>query len=241
MTKVKCLNNPTVSCSDCRLGALCLPITLHADEVDKLDSIIKRGRPLQKGHYLYRANDEFKSVYAVRSGSFKTFSLSSSGVEQVTGFYLPGEILGLDGIADDLHKNSAISLETSSICEIPFARMESISRDIPALQRRFFKLMSKEITDDQQLFTLLSRKSAPAKVSSFLLSVSNRNHLRQLSATSFELGMSRSEIANYLGLTIETTSRVFSQLKRDGIVGITARKGIEILDVHHLKKIALDE
>jgi CRP/FNR family transcriptional regulator len=218
-----------------------LPISLHADEVNKLDAIVAQGRPLQRGHYLYRANDVFKSVFAVRSGSFKTFSLSPSGEEQVTGFYLPGEILGLDGISDDLHRNSAIALETSSICEIPFNKMESIAREIPALQRRFFKLMSKEITNDQQLFTLLSRKSAMAKIASFLLGVSSRHQQRHLSATSFQLSMSRSEIANYLGLTLETTSRVFTKLQKDGLIDVVARKNIDLKNMEILRETALSE
>ena len=239
MAKVKCHSNPSVSCNECRLSTLCLPISLHVDEVTKLDSIIKRGRPLQKGNYLYRANDKFRSVYAVRSGSFKTFTLSSAGEEQITGFYLPGEILGLDGINEDLYLNSAMALETSSICEIPFDHMEQISRDIPALQRRFFRLMSKEITSDQQLFSLLSRKSALARIASFLLSISSRNQQRQLSATVFQLSMSRSEMANYLGLTIETTSRVFSKLQKDSLIHVVSRKNIELLDVDRIREYAL--
>ncbi|PCK07844.1 MAG: Crp/Fnr family transcriptional regulator [Alteromonadaceae bacterium] len=234
---VTCHSNPNVSCADCRLNTLCLPISLHIEEIDILDSIVKRGRPLQRSNYLFRANDEFKSVYAVRSGSFKTYTLSASGEEQITGFYLPGEILGMDGLNNDFHSNSAVALETSAICEIPFTRMEEISLTIPALQRRFFQLMSKEIAGDQQLLSLISRNTADERIASFLLSISARNHQRQLSPTSFNLSMSRTELANYLGLTIETTSRVFSRLNKKGLIKVD-KKQIEIIDMDNLRKSA---
>ncbi len=233
----KCHTNPQVSCNDCRLNSICLPISLQLDDINKLDEIVKRGRPLQKGHYIYRANDEFKSVYAVRSGAMKTFTLNDQGVEQVTGFYLPGEILGLDGLGDDTYTNSAIALETSAVCEIPFAQLEHLSLTIPSLQRRFFKIMGREIIDDQKLISLLSKCSAEERVASFLLSISTRNQRRQLSASSFRLSMSRTDMANYLGLTIETTSREISRLNKKKVIKIN-RNDVEIYDFDALKGLA---
>src|SRR5690554_2146527 len=126
-----CHSTPSVSCSQCRLASICLPISLHVEDLDKVDSIIQRGRPLQKGDYLYRAQDKFHSIYAVRAGTVKTIASTDDGREQVTGFYLPGEILGLDGLAKGTHTNSAIALETSAICEIPFERLDSLGNQIP--------------------------------------------------------------------------------------------------------------
>ncbi len=235
--KPKCHHNPQVSCGDCRLSSICLPISLHIDDIDKLDSIIQRSRPLQKGEYLYRSNEAFHSVYAVRSGTIKSVNITNNGEEQVTGFYLPGEILGMDGLAQNHYNNSAIALETSAVCEIPFSRLEELSIQIPKLQRHFFQLMSKEIASDQQLITLLSKNSADERIAALLLSISSRNHQRHLSASEFRLPMSRTDIGNYLGLTIETVSRVLSRLQKSGVLKVD-KKDISIVDMTALKKIA---
>jgi CRP/FNR family transcriptional regulator len=237
IASTRCHHNPSVSCGDCRLNAICLPISLHVSDIDKLDQIIQRGKPLQKGDYLYRAGEAFHSVFAIRSGTIKTISVSSDGQEQVTGFYLPGEVVGMDGLAQNQYSNSAIALETSAICEIPFSRMEELSLQIPSLQRHFFQLMSKEITADQQLITLLSKNSAEERVASLLLSISTRNHHRQLSATQFRLPMSRADIGNYLGLTIETVSRVFSRFQKQELLAVD-KKEIIIRDLPGLKAAA---
>lgn len=233
----KCHSNPSVSCGDCRLNAICLPISLHVDDIDKLDRIVQRGRPLQKGDHLYRAGEAFSAVYAVRAGTIKAVSVTDDGLEQVTGFYLPGEIIGMDGIGHNQHTNSAIALETSSVCEIPFHRLEDLSREVPTLQRHFFQLMSKEITQDQQLITLLSKNSAEERIASLLLSISSRYHQRGLSATVFLLPMSRSDIGNYLGLTIETVSRVLSRFQKQEIIRVDKRE-IDIVDMNKLKGLA---
>lgn len=233
----KCHTNPLVSCGDCRLNAICLPISLQVADLDKLDNIIQRGRPLQRGEYLYRSGDPFQSVYAVRSGAMKALHITNDGQEQVTGFYLPGEVLGMDGIAQNRYINSAIALETSAVCEIPFSQLENLSLQLPTLQRHFFQLMSREITSDQQLITLLSKNSADERISSLLLSISTRNHHRHLSATTFQLPMSRADIGNYLGLTIETVSRVLGRLQKSSLIRVD-KKEIEILDMTGLKKVA---
>ena len=233
----QCHHNPQVKCGDCRLSGICLPISLHIDDIDKLNDIIQRGRPLQKGDYLYRAGEPFQSVYAVRSGTVKGISVSNDGEEQVTGFYLPGEIVGMDGLANNRYVNSALALETSAVCEIPFNRLEELSLKIPTLQRHFFQLMSREITVEQRLITLLSKNSAEERVAALLLSISRRNHARNLSAFSFRLPMSRADIGNYLGLTIETVSRVFSRFQKSEILKVD-RKEITIADMDGLKQLA---
>lgn len=239
-SETKCHHNPLVSCGDCRLNAICLPISLQLDDIEKLDDIIQRGRPLQKGEYLYRANSPFQSVYAVRSGTIKSVSITNDGQEQVTGFFLPGEVLGMDGIGQNRYTNSAIALETAAVCEIPFSRLEDLSLQLPTLQRHFFQLMSKEITSDQKLITLLSKNSADERIASLLLSISTRNHNRQLSALSFRLPMSRADIGNYLGLTIETVSRVLSRFQKQGLLAVD-KKEINILELDRLKAVASSE
>lgn len=225
------------NCHNCRLSNICLPISLHLDDVEKLNQIIQRGKPLQKGEYLYRANDVFDSVFAIRSGAVKALMISDKGEEQVTGFYLPGEVVGMDGIAEGRYTNSVIALETASVCEIPFHRMEELSVKVPSLQRHFFQLMSREIAQDQQIISLLGKSSAEERIAALLLSISNHNSRQQLSATAFRLPMSRTDIGNYLGLTIETVSRIFTRLQQQNIIDVD-KKEIFIKDVAGLQAIA---
>ncbi|WIO75644.1 fumarate/nitrate reduction transcriptional regulator Fnr [Porticoccaceae bacterium LTM1] len=226
-----------VSCGDCRMNALCLPLALQNDEIDQLDKIVQRGRPFHKDDNVYHAGTEFKSVYAVRSGCIKSFYVNDDGQEQVTGFFLPGEIFGMDGIGHNKYVNSAVALETSAVCEIPFSRLEELSSNIPSLQRHFFQLMSREITNDQQLITLLSKNSAEERVATLILSISSRNARRKLSGTQLRLPMSRADIGNYLGLTVETVSRVFSRFQKQGILDVD-KKEITILDLDGLRALA---
>ncbi|WP_101757691.1 fumarate/nitrate reduction transcriptional regulator Fnr [Oceanicoccus sp. KOV_DT_Chl] len=232
-----CPHNKTISCGNCRLGAICLPLALEDDDVVKLDEIVQRGRPLQKGEHLYRESDPFTSVYAVRSGAIKAYRLTGDGQEQVTGFYFPGEIIGMDGISKDKYASSAKALETSAVCEIPFNRLEELSTQLPTMQRHFFQLMSQEITTDQHLITLLSKNSAEERIASLLISISARNARRKLSKTSFRLPMSRTDIGNYLGLTVETVSRVMSRFNKQGLVDVESKE-ITLLDLDGLKDIA---
>jgi CRP/FNR family transcriptional regulator len=233
----RCHQDAQISCSNCRLAELCLPIALDSTDIDRLDSIIQRGRPLRKGDYVYRAKDSFKSIYAVRAGTLKAYSVSGDGTEQVTGFYFPGEIFGMDGIGKNEHVSSAIALETAAICEIPFENLGELSARIPTLQRHFFQLMSQEIAQDQQLITMLSKNSAEQRIAALLISISSRNARRKLSATAFRLPMSRFDIGNYLGLTVETISRVFGRLQKTGVATIDNRE-IVLLQLDLLHQIA---
>ena len=233
----RCAHEYQVSCGNCRLASICLPLALEHDDIEELDKIIQRSKPLQKNQHLYREGDEFQSVFAVRSGTLKAYKTTDDGREQVTGFYFPGEILGMDGISNNYHASSAKALETAAVCEIPFSSLEKLSALMPSLQRHFFQLMSREITEDQQLITLLSKNSADERVASLMLSISTRNARRKLSATQFRLSMSRVDIGNYLGLTVETVSRVFSRMQKMDMLRVD-NKEIEILDVDSLREMA---
>lgn len=234
---IQCRLNTQISCSSCRLSKLCLPISLELDEINQIDQATLRNQPLHKGDYLYRNGDNFTSIYAVRSGSIKTTYTSEEGDEQITGFYLPGEILGLDGLNENYHRNCATAMETSAVCEMPFHKLEQLSKLIPSLQRHLFQLMSKEITRDQQLISLLNKGSAEQRIAALLLSLSARYQYRQLSPTEFMLPMSRTELGNYLGLTIETVSRVFSRMQKQGLVQ-TDRRLLKLLDLDKLREMA---
>jgi len=233
----KCPHNTEANCGDCRMNALCLPIALQTTEIVQLDDIVQRGRPLQKDGHVYHAGEEFKSVFAVRSGSIKSYTVTNDGQEQVTGFHLPGEIFGMDGIAHNHYTNSALAMETTAVCEIPFSNLQDLSIAIPSLQRHFFQLMSREITNDQSLITLLSKNTAEERVATLLLSISNRNMRRKLSGSRFRLPMSRADIGNYLGLTVETVSRVFSRFQKKDLL-LVDKKEIEIIDFTKLRALA---
>ena len=233
----RCSHDYQTNCGNCRLNSICLPLALDLHEVEQLDRIIQRSRPLQKGEHLYRQDEIFSSVYAVRSGSVKAYSITDNGQEQVTGFYFPGEILGMDGIAKNKHASSARALETASICEIPFDKLGELSLRVPNLQKHFFQLMSQEIAEDQQLLTLLSKNTADQRVATLLLSISARNKRRKLSAANFRLPMSRTDIGNYLGLTVETVSRVLSRCQKMEVLGVD-NKEITIINADGLRSIA---
>ncbi len=231
------LSTLKTACKSCKLHDLCLPLGLDLGDVEKLDNIIKRRKPLQKGEYLFHNGNKFTSVYAVRSGSIKTYTESEQGDEQVTGLYLPGELLGLDAIHNSIHPCSAIALETTSLCEIPFDILEELSEKIPNLYHQLFRIMSKEIASDQTLLMLMAQKNAEERLAAFLVNLSTRLKQRNFSETEFYLSMSRKDIGNYLGLTIETISRTFSRFQTEGLL-TTQRKYVNILKLDDLKAIA---
>ena len=231
------LNIQPRNCHNCRMSALCLPLALDSSSLDRLDKVIERGRPIHKNKYIFHGGDPFRAVYAIRSGAVKSFCISDDGSEQVTGFYLPGEIFGWDGIDNNTHSNTATTLETTALCEIPFARFEEISRTMPILQKHFMRLMAKELTSDQELIGLLAKSSAEERVASLLLSLSSRLKRQHLSATQFRLPMSRADIGNYLGLTVETVSRVFSRFQSFDLI-LCDKKEIEIINLNGLSALA---
>lgn len=227
----------TIRCQDCRIKQLCLPVMLAESEIAHLDTIVHRGRPVNKGQHLIQAGDEFTGVFAVRSGSIKTYTVSIDGLEQITGFYLPGEIIGFDAISSGVYPGFAKALETSAVCEIPFARLEQLAAEIPGLQRQIFRTMSQEIVKDQDLMLQLNKKSAEQRFGSFLVNLSFRFGRRGLSSQRFRLPMARSDISNYLGLAVETISRLIAQLQDEGLVCIQKRE-VEILDMPNLSLLA---
>ncbi len=224
------------SCSDCNLKGLCMPIAMDIRDIDKLDNIIRRNRILQGGEHLYQKGDQFSAIYAVRSGSCKSYIIDDQGMEQITAFYLPGEILGFDGIGHDRHGCSVVALETSSVCEIPFGKLEELSRQIPVLQHHFFQLMGRQIETDHQMLMTLGKKNAESRVATLLVSLSQRYSRRKLSPHAMHLPMSRMDIGNFLGLTIETVSRTFSRLQKDGIIEVSGRD-VRITDHERLNDL----
>lgn len=231
------LSSIQVACENCSLHQLCLPLELNHNDMEELERIIKRRRPLQRGEYLFQSGDSFASIYAIRSGSLKTFTTTDDGQEQVTGFHLPSELVGLDAITTDIHNCNARALETTSVCEIPYNRLQDLSAKIPGLQRQLLRIMSREILEDQDLMIWLGKKTAEERLASLLLRISRRFTERNFSASEFHLSMSRTDIANYLGLAVETVSRLFSRFQADGLLSVD-RKHLIITDMEGLTRIA---
>ncbi len=228
-----------VACKNCALTTLCLPLGLCPEDVERLDIIVKRAKPLHRGDFVFRVGDRFKSLFVVKTGSVKTFSPSPDGGEQVLGFHLPGELVGLDAIERNIHACSARVLETSAICEIPYNRLEELTAAMPSLQRQMYRLLSKEIAHDTEMLLLLGKKSADERLAAFVISMSHRLQKRGLSATDFHLSMSRHEIGNYLGLAVETVSRLFTRFQDDGLMKVD-RKHLTILDMTGLEALVND-
>ena len=233
-TRVISLEAIRVACRNCSLATLCLPMGLTPDDVERLDGIVRRNRPLHRGDILFKSGDRFRSLYVVKTGSVKTFAHSPEGGEQVLGFHLPGEIIGLDAIDKDAHVCSAKVLETSAVCEVPFSRFEELSLTIPSLQHQMYRLLSKEIAHETEMLLLLGKKSAEDRLASFLVSLSQRFRKRGLSPTDFYLSMSRHEIGNYLGLAVETVSRLFTRFHDEGLLKVD-RKHILLTNLEALE------
>lgn len=220
---------PKSVCSSCNLVELCLPLDLTDRELLKLDELSALKRKFARSDYLYRSGDKFRSLFAIHSGSFKTQILHEDGREQVTGFQMTGEIIGLDAISTDIHACEAVAMENSIVCELPFNKLEILSREIPVLQRHLHKIMSREIVRDQGIMLLLGSMRAEERLAAFLLNLSQRFAARGLSATQFQLQMSRQEIGSYLGLKLETVSRAFSHFQNERLINVKVRT-IEIIN-----------
>ncbi len=224
------------ACSNCNLRELCLPFGLSLEELERLDDLISTRRRIKRGDHLYRAGEAFDAIYAIRSGFFKTDVLLEDGRDQVTGFQMAGELLGLDGISTEHHTCNAIALEDSEICAIPFNRLESLSREIHNLQHHFHKVMSREIVRDHGVMMLLGTMRAEERLAAFLLNLSQRFTARGFSHAEFYLRMTREEIGSYLGLKLETVSRAFSRFQEEGYIAVQ-QKHIRILNVNGLKAL----
>ncbi|MDH5340745.1 MAG: fumarate/nitrate reduction transcriptional regulator Fnr [Rubrivivax sp.] len=225
-----------VACASCNLRELCLPLGLSDEQMVKLDNMVSARRQIARGETLFRSGDGFQSLFAVRTGFFKTCITAEDGRDQVTGFQMAGELLGLDGIGTDVHTCDAVALEDSQVCVIPFHSLEDLSRELSDLQHQFHRIMSREIVRDHGVMLLLGSMRAEERVAAFLLNLTQRLQHRGFSATEMILRMTREEIGSYLGLKLETVSRTFSKFQADNILDVKQRQ-IRILDQAGLQKL----
>ena len=204
--------------------------------MDRLDAVVGNRRALLRGEALFRAGEAFTSLFAVRAGFFKTCVSSEDGRDQVTGFQMAGELLGLDGIGTDRHTCDAVALEDSSVCVIPYQKLEELSRELSDLQRHFHKIMSREIVRDHGVMLLLGSMRAEERLAVFLLNLTQRLRARGFSSSSLILRMTREEIGSYLGLKLETVSRAFSRFQEEGLLSVKQRH-IEVLNPDALQEL----
>ncbi len=224
------------ACSSCNLRELCMPVGLNPDEMSRLDSVISTRKRVKRGAALFNHGDRFSSLYAVRSGFFKTRVTSADGRDQVTGFQMTGEILGMDGIVNDYHSCDAVALEDAEVCVMPFDRIESLSREFSALQHHVHKIMSREIVRDHGVMLLLGSMRAEERLAAFLLNLVQRLHSRGFSQSELVLRMTREEIGSYLGMKLETVSRTFSKFVEEGIIEVKQRY-VQIKDTEALRRL----
>ena len=206
------------------------------NQMHRLDDIVTTRRSLARGETLFRAGEQFTSLYAVRTGFFKTCFSSEDGRNQVTGFQMAGELLGLDGIGTDRHTCDAVALEDSQVCVISYAQLEELSREISDLQRQFHKIMSREIVREHGVMLLLGSMRAEERVAAFLLNLTQRLRTRGFSSSDLVLRMTREEIGSYLGLKLETVSRAFSKFQDDGVLDVKQRH-IQVLNADALRAL----
>ncbi|MDH5708308.1 MAG: fumarate/nitrate reduction transcriptional regulator Fnr [Hylemonella sp.] len=225
-----------VACSNCNLRELCMPLGLTTQELEQIDDVVATRRKIKRGTPLFRNGEKFSSLYAIRTGFFKTCVASEDGRDQVTGFQMAGEIIGLDGIVNDQHTCDAVALEDAEVCVMPFDRIEELSKEISGLQRHVHKIMSREIVREHGVMLLLGSMRAEERLAAFLLNLVQRLHARGFSQSELILRMTREEIGSYLGLKLETVSRTFSKFMEDGIIEVKQRH-VRILDTNALSQI----
>jgi len=222
--RLKKLARQEVSCRDCALHRICLPAQLPASEVHILEHAVERNRVLAAGASLTHAGRRVQALYVLRNGSAKCSWISADGEESVRGFYLPGELIGLESLAERRHACDVLALEPTNYCRIPIARFEMLLDMLPGLRREVVRSLSLSLEASSRLVTRLVSTSARTRLAGFLLDLSRRLERRGLVSQEFELSMSRRDIARHLGLTVETVSRGLTAFKRAGWLLVRGRQ-----------------
>ncbi len=226
-----------VRCSNCAVSKFCLPHTLSSEDIGQLEGVVQQKRVLHAGETLYHTGDHFEGLFAISSGSFKSVVIATNGDSQITEFSFPGEILGFDAYHGKTHNSFAEALETSSVCFLPQAQLDLLSQKVPALQQQLYNLFSAEIQSNNEFLLMMGKRSAEDRLAALLINISSRYSQRGYSATHFRLSMSRTDIANYLGLTIETVSRLIRRFQKEGLIEVSQRD-ITIIDLVGLSELA---
>jgi CRP/FNR family transcriptional regulator len=230
---------PSTLCSTCNLRTVCMPAGLSQADVPGVDGLVITRRRVRRGEHVFRAGEPFHSLYAFRSGFFKSYVVTRDGRTQVIGFPMAGDLTGMDGIGTDQHTQSVVALEDGEICIVPYGHLQERAAQSPIVRHQFNRMMSREIVREQDLMTLLGSMRAEAKVAEFLLSLSRRFAQRGYSPSEFNLRMTREEIGSYLGLKLETVSRILSKMQDQKLIHANLRY-IGIVDAEGLRAMTLD-
>lgn len=225
------------SCARCSLRQLCLPASIGSGDLDRLDNIVRNRRPLQRGERLFGVGTPLTALFVAREGAFKTTTLSADGAAQIIGFHLPGELIGLDALGSERHRCEAEALESATVCEVPYTQLQQISAQVPGLQRQLLRVIGRGTDQDHSHLVMMGRKQAVERVALFLHSIAERYRLLDRPHDAFTLPMSREDIANYLGLVIETVSRAFSKLAEDGAIAVRGKQ-LRIMSEQRLLDVA---
>ncbi len=236
-TNIVRLRNHKPGCEACSLSRFCLAAGLSTEEMGVLGETTRQSRPLPRGHRMFRAGDALENLYLIKSGSMKTYHTTPDGLEQILRFHLPGDLIGLDAMGHDRHTSTAVTLETTSACMVPWAAIEGLTRRVPAVQRSLMRFIGNELANENDRVVLLGQRSARERLAAFLLHLSGQFHRRGFSATEFNLSMSRQEIANYLALAIETVSRLFTAFQSEGLLAID-RRFVRVLSLDALAGVS---
>jgi CRP/FNR family transcriptional regulator len=224
-------------CTYCSVRQLCLPGGIGADELQQLDRIVQHRRQIARGERLFRLGDPLTAVFVAREGAFKSVSISEDGEEQVLGFHLPGELIGLDALGSGEHRCEGVALTAANVCEVPYDQLAKVAAQIPSLQQQLLRVIGQSVGRDHDHLGILVRRQANERIALFLHSLGERYRNIGHSDRQFQLPMSREDIARFLGLALETVSRTFTRLQDDGIIAVTGRR-IEILQPAELQRIA---
>jgi CRP/FNR family transcriptional regulator len=230
---------PQSECPNCGLIAWCLPANLKLHESKQLNDRIEHHRLIKRNEYIHHAGSPLTSLYVIHSGFLKTSITDGDGRDQVAGFHMTGELVGMDAIGAGKHQCDAIALEDSHLCGMRYSDFEQLGQSLPALQHHFHRVMGAEIARDHGLMLLLGGMRAEERVAIFLLNLSKRFSARGYSGTHFRLPMPRQDIASYLGLTTETVSRLFSHFDNLQLIAINC-KDVEVKSLVHLQQVVGD-
>jgi CRP/FNR family transcriptional regulator, anaerobic regulatory protein len=223
-------------CGSCGVRELCLPLGLAPDGLRQLERVAGAPHRVKKRSALFRPGDPFAALYAIRLGTFKTLVLAEDGREQITGYHISGDIIGLDGLGEAVHGCEAVALEDSEVCELRYDALDRLARDVPELRHNLYRLLSRSVCRGQGMMFMLGSMRAEERLATFLLDLANRYHSRGYSSSEFVLRMTREETASYLGLKLETVSRLFSRLQGEGMIQVQGR-AVKLLDPLALKRL----
>lgn len=225
-----------IACAQCGVYQLCLPLGLHQADMTLLESVVKRKETYKRGQPLFKPGERFDFIYAIRSGSVKTYVGTPDGRVQITGFHIAGELIGLSALESGQYSCEARALETTSVCKVEAERLGELAQRIPSIQYQMLKIMSGHIRQDEELILLLGKRNAEERLAEYLIGLSRRFAARNYSPTQFRLSMSRSDIGNYLGIAEETVCRILSKFQNAGLIAMNRRQ-VQLIDSHQLEAI----